>query len=76
MSTTADTITDRQIRALREEALAAGDYHQVDLCQRALVRDTIDTIDQDGNPIALADVTQERARAECAKVIADAEAQS
>lgn len=33
---TADTITTAQIRALRTEALAAGDHAQVDICDSAL----------------------------------------
>lgn len=63
---TADTITDDQIRTLRTEAEAAGDYGQVDLCNRALATDTVD---QDGNAIALADLTREDARAACAEAI-------
>jgi hypothetical protein len=71
MGTTPD-VTDEQIRALRQEALAAGDYRQVDICQRALATDTVD---QDGNAIAFADWSREEARAECARVIAEAAAQ-
>jgi len=33
---TAETITTAQIRALRTEAMEAGDYAQVDICDRAL----------------------------------------
>jgi hypothetical protein len=33
---TAETITNAQIRALRTEAEKAGDYAQVDICDRAL----------------------------------------
>lgn len=61
------TITDKQIRELREGAMAAGDYAQVDICDRALASDTVD---QDGHEIALADWTREEAREECARVIA------
>jgi hypothetical protein len=71
MTTTAQNITDTQIRTLREEAVAHGDYVQVDLCDRAL---STDTFDQDGNEIARADLSQDDARAECAEAIADAEA--
>ena len=60
------SITDRQIKTLRSKALATGDYAQVDLCDRAL---SADTIDQDGNPIALADMTQDAARQACADAI-------
>lgn len=68
---TADTITDKQIRQLREEALAAGDYKQVDLCNRALADDTID---QDGNLIAFAEMSAEAAREKCADAIDAAQA--
>jgi len=72
--TTIDTLTDCQIRTLRGEAMAAGDYAQVDICQRALTSDD-DTIDSDGNEIAGADMSQDDARRECARVIATAAAQ-
>lgn len=62
-------MTEAQIRALRDEALKAGDYSQVDICNRALAPDG-SAVDQDGNPLALADWTQEEAREECARVIA------
>jgi hypothetical protein len=64
-------VTDAAIRTLRTEAVAGGDYHQSDLCDRALAADTVD---QDGNEIALADMTQEQARVECALAIAAAKA--
>jgi hypothetical protein len=35
---TARTITDPMIRALRDEAAAAGDEEQVKICDRALAR--------------------------------------
>lgn len=54
--TTADTITNEQITALRREAGAAGDTAMVAVCDRALAGSA-------------------RARRECARVIADAEAQ-
>ena len=47
-------ISDKQIKALRSEAVAAGDYAQADICDRALTADD-DLTDQDGNAIALAD---------------------
>lgn len=67
-------ITNQQIRRLRQEALGAGDYRMVDICNRALVRDD-DTVDQDGNVIPFAEWTQVEAVAEIARVIADAKAQ-
>ena len=73
-TTATAAITAKQIRTLRTEATAAGDYAQVDLCNRALTKDG-ETADQDGNAIALADMTQADAVAECARVIADAAAQ-
>lgn len=75
MTTTAETITDDQIRKLRAEALAASDHTQVDLCNRALVDDD-HTTNQDGHPIPFADWSQEEARWECARAIAAAEAQA
>lgn len=66
------TITTKLIRALRSEAIAAGDYAQADLCQRAL---STDTIDQDGNRIPYAEMTQDDAIEACARVIANAAAQ-
>lgn len=73
--TTSETITDEQIKALRAEALGHGNYEQVDICDRALCRDD-ETINQDGDEIAYADWSRDEARTECARVIADAEAQS
>jgi hypothetical protein len=75
---TADTITDRQIWALRDEAAAAGDEAQVIICDIALASGLADMIDPGEHRAALralgiipehvdADV---RARAECARVIA------
>mgnify|MGYP006931613400 CR=1 FL=1 len=65
---TAETITTAQIRALRREAEAAGDYAQIDICDRALASDDT-TTDQDGNTVARADLSREDARAECAEAI-------
>ena len=65
------TITDAQIRALRGEAIAHGDYAQADLCDRARASDTID---QDGHAIAYADWSQSEAREACAAVVAAAAA--
>lgn len=69
---TSTEITTAQIKQLRDEALAAGDYAQVDVCERALATETVD---QDGHAIALADWTQDEARAECARVIRAAASQ-
>lgn len=52
-----DTITDEQIRGLREEAIKASDREQIAVCMRALNGSDAD-------------------RAECARVIADAQAQA
>lgn len=65
---TAETITTAQIRALRNEAQAAGDYAQVDICDRALAADD-STTDQDGNEVARADLNREDAREACADAI-------
>lgn len=69
-------ITDQQIKQLREEAMAAGDYRQVDVCYVALASredhddQTAETLlGPDGEPM-----TRTEARAECARVIADAKA--
>ena len=55
-------ITDEQIRQLAGEARAAGDRRMADICDRALYGD--DNTERDVY----------RARAYCAKVIADASA--
>jgi len=57
--TTIDTITDEQILQLRAEAIRAGDFMQVSICNIALTSPS--------------DVRV--ARVECARVIGDAEAQ-
>ena len=69
MSKTSNEITDEQIEALCEEAMAASDYQQVDICCRALCADD-EVENQDGDRIAFSDWTQAEARAECARVIA------
>lgn len=78
MTTTAATITNRQIRTLRAEAATAGDHAQAMICVLALGGPAAlegaepgteaDTLLRDGR-------SQEWAREECARVIADAEAQ-
>jgi hypothetical protein len=67
------TVTDEQIRALYAEATQAGDWDMADICEVALAPH-----DRPFNDCA-ADhgfTTRSEARAECARVIADAEAQS
>lgn len=62
--TTVDTITPRQIDALRTEAVHAGDEKQVDLCQMA-----------EGAFGHNATVADREALRECVRVINNAEAQ-
>ena len=62
------TITDDQIAALRAEAASAGDHAMVAICRVAL-HDETDELPRAGC------VTPAAARAECARVIADAHAQ-
>ena len=66
---TAETITNAQIRALRNEAEKAGDYAQVDICDRALTREIDGTQDQDGNEVARADLSVADARELCADAV-------
>lgn len=79
--TTPETITDQQIAALRQEAREAGDLAQAVICRIALEgridADGVDQLDYEDHTVrtALQEMTQEAARAECARVIADAEAQ-
>jgi hypothetical protein len=61
--TTTETITDEQIGALRDEAGHAGDIAQIHICTVALGQ-------AGATPEEVA-----RCRADCASVIADAEAQ-
>lgn len=68
MTTTIDTITDAQIRTLRDEAIAAGDTDMAKICTRALVRHYATDFQTRK--------AHEEARAQCAAVIADAEAQA
>jgi len=77
-SVTVATITDSQIRALREEAHAASNYHQATLCSVALApREFHDEQtaephhDEAGTPIS-----RTEARQACAEAIAWAQAQS
>lgn len=75
---TADTITDLQIWALRDEAAAAGDEAQVIICDIALASGLADMIDPGEHRAALEAIgiipehidADLRARAECARVIA------
>lgn len=75
--TNATNITDRQIRTLRAEAEAAGDYAQIDVCDVALAAH--ETPDAEGNDLTGPDrapMTRSEARALCARAVAYAEAQS
>lgn len=62
------TITDEQIYQLRDEAITAGDLVMAEICDYAL-------LEEDGRSWYGSPWTPETARAECARVIADAEAQ-
>jgi hypothetical protein len=76
--TTADTITDDQIESLRAEAAAAGDLAQVSICSLAL---NMPPLLSSSAPQSHRDMNAglrehaRKARAECARVIADAAAQ-
>lgn len=67
---------DKQIRALREEARAAGDHALATICDVAIASredsndDGTPLVDDDGAPL-----TRTLAREICARVIADAAAQ-
>ena len=83
-TTTTATITDRQIRTLRAEAVAAGDSLQVAICDVALATGiaTIAEIEESVRAdLEVLGIIPEHvgadlaARAECARVIADAAAQ-
>lgn len=81
---TAATITDTQIKALRREARTAGDEKMVAICTVALTPDLGAIADIDdamwseleaiGIYVARLDAS-DVARVECARVIADAQAQ-
>lgn len=80
-STTPETITDTQICALSTESAEAGDLAQVAICQRALGE--LDPWDDTPQCDRIADraaveaaltMSIAAARAECARVIADAQA--
>ncbi|KKN30588.1 hypothetical protein LCGC14_0832520 [marine sediment metagenome] len=78
-----DYITDTDIRDLQIEANNAGDLDQVAICMVALGEDCSDEGDDEHYPIAKpattppkCALTREDARAECARVIEDAEARA
>jgi hypothetical protein len=77
MATTIHPVTDTQIRALRAEALAAGDLRQAACCEIALGTIADGPTPEPGTDYAdaLLTWTAKQARAECARVIADAAAQ-
>lgn len=65
-----NTVTNLQIKRLRDEARLAGDVIMADICDVALSSEDSDgTGTVLGKPLTVAD-----ARAECARVIADTEA--
>jgi hypothetical protein len=68
-------ITDKQIRALRDEAMGAGDHDLVDVCDVALA--SREDANDDGTPLVNSlgmPTTRTAARALCERVIADAQA--
>ncbi len=70
---TAETITNKQIRALREEALTVPqtpDHAMADICAIAL-----GDVVSDDSCYANVVMTREHARAKCARVINNARAQ-
>lgn len=70
MSLTADTITVKQIKALRNEALAADDLRQVDWCDIALAAH--ERSDSEGHALISptgVPTTRSKAREVCADVI-------
>ncbi len=69
---TTNTATDTQIQRLRIEALRAGDLLQAAICERALGL-TPSVPDDDIYARAL-EMRRDEARAECARVISEAEA--
>lgn len=78
---TAESVTNEQIAALRDESAVAGDRAMVAICRIALGETSEDV----GADMALDEAEDAKvcryearvdARAECARVIADAEAQS
>ena len=77
---TADTITDKQIRALRTEAAQAGDEAQVKLCDLALTYDAnyeewLHERQPHKRPAAWEDVERaHRAKHKCAQAINTARA--
>jgi hypothetical protein len=78
-TTTAENITEAQIRRLRQDAMAAGDYPQVAWCDLALAAH--ETSDSHGNLLVTPDngscgrggeqTTRTEARKICADAIAD-----
>ncbi len=73
MKTTIETITDEQIETLLREAREAGDMTGIAICRRAL--DILGgTRLSDWELDVLSTMSVDAARAECARVIAAAEA--
>ncbi len=67
---TATAITDKQIRDLRAEAVKAGDWRQVDVCNVALGKRPQPTTAR------VRGMTPAKARATCAKVISYAQGEA
>lgn len=73
---TAETVTDAQIRELRVESDAAGDFDMAMVCLLALGRITYDPLAEHAPLLeACGCTTVDEARAECARVIREAQAQ-
>lgn len=73
MKTTIETITDKQIETLLRDAREAGDMMQIAICRRALNL-LGGTQLSDWELDVLSTMSVDTARAECARVIAAAEA--
>lgn len=74
---TTTMITDAQIQQLMDEAGWHGDYAQVGICEVALTGEATDRrLRDDDRAIVAKFPSRAAARAECARVLADAAAQS
>ena len=71
-----ETVTNDQIRALRSEADAAGDLVQAAICDVVLGEWLPATTRPLEAHARIKAMSRDEARAECARVIADAEAQA
>lgn len=74
--TTVETLSRKQITALRDESASAGDILTSAICERALGNDVPESFALDADERARAEqMSVEAARTECVRVIRDAEAQ-